>query len=94
MENKPIPSPEQVEIPELNQAHGFVFGGCPACGKQNCVARSCTHPPAPKLVTADDVPGKVVIDLWRIGVLTSMGTHGKDIIAKIVNAYYGLTLEA
>lgn len=26
-----------------NQAHGFsTFGGCPSCGKLDCIARSCT----------------------------------------------------
>ena len=28
-----------------NQAHGFAMGGCPACGSQSCVARSCLSQP-------------------------------------------------
>lgn len=52
------------------------------------------HPTPKALVTAEDVPDKAAIDLWRVGVLTSTGTQGKDIIAKVVNAFNGLALEA
>ena len=37
-------------------------------------------------ITADDVSDKTIIDLWRIGVLTSTGTQGKEIAMKVYNA--------
>jgi hypothetical protein len=45
-----------------------------------------TSPQALTPITADDVSDKTVIDLWRIGVLTSTGTQGKEIAAKVYNA--------
>jgi hypothetical protein len=46
-----------------------------------------THPAPFTPITADDVHGDVVVNLWRVGVLTSTGTQGKDIVAKVVNAW-------
>lgn len=38
-------------------------------------------------ITDADVPDKVIIDLWRAGILTSTGTDGKETVAKIVNTF-------
>lgn len=68
-------------VDPINQDKATALGMAQSLKRTRWTAEKALTP-----ITAEDVSDKTVIDLWRIGVLTSTGTQGKEIAAKVYNA--------